>query len=199
MGKAFRKAKYIAVITLGIVLMLGISFPQNAYGQTTTKPKKERRPRVQIPRSPIKATLWALIPGGGQMYNHKYWKVPIVYAGFAVIGYAAAFNTKEYKIYRDAYSCKLNDGDSCTNPIAINYPATSIQSVRDYYRRNMQLSYIIMGAWYILQMIDANVDAQFTHWNVSDKLSMDVYPVLQPPTINRQKPSYNGLTLRFNF
>ena len=88
-------------------------------------------------------------------------------------------------------------GDSCTNPFSI-YSASQIKVVRDYYRRNMQLSYIVMGAWYILQMIDANVDAQFTHWNVSDNLSVDVYPVLKQP-MNNRRPAYNGIGLRVNF
>ncbi|MBN2614186.1 MAG: hypothetical protein JXR71_00705 [Bacteroidales bacterium] len=197
MGKAFRKVKYVAVITVGILLMLGISVPEVLQGQTVKESKKETKSKVVVPRSPTKATLWALIPGGGQIYNHKYWKIPIVYAGFAVIGYTAVFNTREYTKYRDAYNCVVSDS-ACTNPLAI-YQPYQLKTVRDYYRRNMQLSYIVMGAWYILQMIDANVDAQFTHWNVSDNLSMDVYPIIKQPTVNRQTPSYNGVTLRFNF
>lgn len=175
-----------------------MEFTVDAQERSIVKPKKEKKSKVVIPRSPKKAMLWALIPGGGQIYNHKYWKIPIVYAGFAVIGYTAVFNNREYNLYRQAYNCSINMGDSCTNPIALKYTSNSIKIARDYYRRNMQLSYIVMGAWYLLQIIDANVDAQFTHWNVSDNLSMDVYPVVKQP-VGRQSKAYNGIALRFNF
>ncbi|MBN2639200.1 MAG: hypothetical protein JXR65_08965 [Bacteroidales bacterium] len=193
--------KYHFSVVVVLFLILILSSPQIASAQSiekSVKTKKEKTSKVVIPRSPQKAMLWAIIPGGGQIYNHKYWKVPIVYAGFAVIGYTAAFNTREYRTYRDAYNCAVLDTSACTNPIALKYPASSIKIVRDYYRRNMQLSYIVMGAWYLLQIIDANVDAQFTHWNVSDNLSMDVYPVLKTP-VGHNRQAYNGIGLRFSF
>lgn len=197
MGSVFRKTKHSLVFVFWAILVLSISFPATSFGQDRKADKKKKTEKKIVPRSPLKASLWAIIPGGGQIYNHKYWKVPIVWAGFAVIGYSAAFSTRQYKTFRDAYSCKVNNPD-CTDPLA-KYPANTLQIYRDYYRRNMQLSYIIMGGWYILQMIDANVDAQFTHWNVSNNLSMDVYPVLKRPAQRNQTPAYNGIALRLNF
>lgn len=159
------------------------------------KIEKSQKPPKKI-LSPKTATLMSIVPGLGQIYNHKYWKVPIVYAGFAVFGYFIVTNTKYYHTFRDAYNATY---DSTTNnPYAQKYSQTSIRIVRDYYRRNMQLSYILSGAWYILQMIDANVDAHLTRWNISSNLSMEVSPVIIPP-VKKNPKAYNGFCLRFRF
>jgi len=149
------------------------------------------------PRSPQKAMLMAIVPGLGQFYNHKYWKMPIVYTGFAVLGYFAITNRNEYKIYKNAYNCKASN-PACKDPLAIKYDKATLKMIRDYYRRNMQLSLIIGGAWYFLQMIDANVDAHLSHWNISDNLSLDVTPVFQPYNLPNA-PAYKGISLHFNF
>lgn len=156
--------------------------------------KSQKKPKKTI--SPKTATLMAIVPGLGQIYNHKIWKVPIVYAGFAVFGYFIVTNTKYYHTFRDAYNATYDS--TTTNPYALRYSRTALRTVRDYYRRNMQLSYILSGAWYILQMIDANVDAHLTHWNISSNLSMEVSPVIMPP-VKRTERAYNGISLRFRF
>ncbi len=139
----------------------------------------------------------ALLPGMGQAYNHKYWKMPFVYAGFGVIGYFAVVNQNEYTKYSLAYTCKISD-PNCTNPISLKYQESTLRTIRDYYRRNLQLSYIVMGAWYMLQMIDANVDAHLSHWDISDNLTLDVTPIIGPVP-NKSSSLYKGLSLRFSF
>lgn len=160
--------------------------------------QKKRKKKIIGYRSPKKATLMALMPGLGQIYNHKYWKVPIVYTGFAVLGYFIVTNTHEYHIFRDAYNATADSASAANNPYASKYSAQQLQVVRDYYRRNMQLSYILTGAWYILQIVDANVDAHLTHWNISNNLSLEVEPVISPP-IKRNVRAYNGFALRMRF
>lgn len=186
------------LIFLGIFLISG---PLKAQGikdkkETQTVEKKEKKKKPQLIRSPKTAALLSIIPGGGQIYNHKYWKVPIVYAGFAVFGYFIVTNTQQYHIFRDAYNATADS--ATTNPYAQKYSPTSLRIVRDYYRRNMQLSYILTGAWYILQIVDANVDAHLTRWNISNNLSMEVAPIISPP-LKRSTGAYNGLSLRFHF
>lgn len=149
------------------------------------------------PRDPKKAMLMAIVPGLGQIYNHKYWKLPIVYSGFAVIGYFAITNRNYYKTFKNAYDCKVTN-PNCNNVLANKYSETTLKLIRDYYRRNMQLSYIIGGAWYLLQMIDANVDAHLSHWNISNNLSLEVAPVIQPFDMPHA-PAYKGISLRFKF
>ena len=135
---------------------------------------------LYMDHSPKKANLWAIIPGGGQVYNKKYWKLPIVYAGFGVIGYFAITNRTEYLKYHDAYICSATMGEQCEDPLAKKYSTDDLKSIRDYYRRNTELSFIAGAAWYILQMLDAVVDAHLYYWNVSENLSLKVEPALTP-------------------
>jgi len=152
-----------------------------------------------VVHSPRKATYLALIPGAGQIYNKKYWKLPIVYAGFGVIGYFAVTNRSEYLIYRDAYICKANGNENNLNTsydtsndtftcnvndmrcsdLSRKYTSEQLKSARDYYRRNMELSYILLAAWYGLQILDASVDAHLYNWEVNDNLSVRVEPTIQ--------------------
>ncbi len=193
------KLRNILFVCLLAVFSLVFITPASAYPfLSNNKEHKAKSDTLKYPpRNPKKAMLMAIAPGLGQIYNHKYWKLPIVYAGFAVIGYFAIANRNEYKIYRDVYNCKISN-PACKNPLALKYDKTTLKIIRDYYRRNMQLSFIIGGAWYLFQMIDANVDAHLSHWNISDNLSLDVKPVFQPYDLPNA-PAYKGISLHFNF
>jgi hypothetical protein len=157
--------------------------------------------------SPHKASLWALIPGAGQVYNRKYWKLPIVYAGFAVIGYFVISNRDLYLQYNDAYICSSNaENDTsyvCTDPLTDYYSTYDLQQYKDFYRRNTELSIIVGALWYILTIVDATVDAHLSHWEVNDNLSVDVQPVFQPLMTKIAMPSqqsgYNGLKVAIRF
>jgi hypothetical protein len=191
-----------------ITFLLVIQFPLQAHPLLHKEKKTHSRSDSlrHPPRDPKKASLMALLPGMGQAYNHKYWKIPIVYVGFGVIGYFAVINRRYYKDFKDAYSYKVSHPDcnpnststECQNELAKKYDKNTLKTIRDYYRRNMQLSYIIGGAWYLLQIIDADVDAHLSHWNVSKNLSLDVAPVVNPVSLPG-KPAYKGVSLRFNF
>lgn len=157
--------------------------------------------------NPKTATYLSLFPGLGQIYNKKYWKLPIVYAGFGVIGYFA-FNNRDYYLqYKEAYACKVNEGDDCENPLAQNYSAQNLQTIRDGYRRNMELSFIFMGFWYILQMLDATVDAHLYYWEIDETTTLQVQPNIQPaswmaqPAFSNSPPSpgFNGFTVSLKF
>lgn len=187
---------------LGILLLFaGVSC---ANGQET-KIKKSADTTVVRSHSPHKATLLSLIPGAGQIYNKKYWKLPIVYAGFAVTGYFGVTKGQEYRKYRDAYICSAALGADCTNPLAEKYTAEDLQTIRDYYRRNMELSYIIMGAWYVIQILDATVDAHLYYWEVNDNLSVRVDPMIESLNMYPASPimpanvTPNGLRVTVNF
>lgn len=161
---------------------------------------------------PKVATWLGLIPGMGQIYNQKYWKLPIVYAGFAVTGYFAISNRNEYRLFADAYSCKLaedpeDESTTCEDPLAQKYTTSDLKANRDYYRRNMELSFVIMGVWYILQILDATVDAHLYNWEVNEDLSVKVQPVFspqliysaKPTTIPMRQPAVNGVSVTFSF
>ena len=183
------------------ILIISVCLKNDIYAQNDTKADS-----VEIANhSPKKATYLALVPGLGQIYNKKYWKLPIVYAGFAVTGYFAIWNRGEYLLYNEAYVCKANDPEGCENELAIKYETEQLKSISDYYRRNMELSFIVMGAWYILQILDATVDAHLYHWEVNENLSVKAEPVFQqlpsqiPQIIPGNSVSHNGLKITVNF
>jgi hypothetical protein len=86
--------------------------------------------------------------------------------------------------YKDAYICATNAAADtnyiCDNSLAQKYPISSLQSNMDFYRRNMELNFIFMGVWYLLQMLDATVDAHLFYWDVSDDISIRAQPVVKP-------------------
>ncbi|MCX6248937.1 MAG: DUF5683 domain-containing protein [Bacteroidetes bacterium] len=133
--------------------------------------------------SPTKATLMSMcLPGLGQIYNKKYWKVPIIYAGFGVFTYLIVFNTNYYLTYKSAY-IESSNGDSTGNysDIVKKYPKESILSSREYYRRNLEITIIFTVIWYALNMVDASVDAHLFTYNITNDLSLRVEPALIPP------------------
>lgn len=129
--------------------------------------------------SPKKAwILSAVLPGAGQIYNKKYWKAPIVWGGLAVAGYYLNDNLKQLNLYRDAYVAET-DGDSGT----INdtgYSQSQLLDLIDTYKTWRDWSYIALGAIYILNIVDANVDAHLFYFDVSEDISMNITPYFNP-------------------
>jgi len=189
------------ILLVCLLMVFSLVFTTSATAHPFLSKVKENKTksdaRKHPPRNPKKAMLLALVPGLGQIYNHKYWKLPIVYSGFAVIGYFAVTNRNYYETFKNVYDCKVSN-PKCDNVLAKKYDKATLKMIRDYYRRNMQLSFIIGGAWYLLQMVDANVDAHLSHWNISNNLSLDVTPVFQPFDLP-YAPAYKGVSLRFKF
>ena len=148
------------------------------------------------PHSPAKAILFsAVLPGAGQAYNKKYWKIPIIYAGIGVLIYAIDFNSKNYRTFKDAYIART-DTDSLTTDDYPRYTAENLRSLFEYYRRNRDLSYILAGTLYVLNVLDAYVDAELFHFDVSDNLSMHSSPfIMNSPQGN----TIGGLSLKISF
>ena len=127
---------------------------------------------------PARASLYsALLPGLGQIYNGDYWHVPIYYAGFMVSGYSWAFNQRQYKRYRN-YLKEVVDGTYTGI-----YSESDLIWFRDSYRRYRDYSVIATILVYILNIIDANVFAHFTKFDISDDLTFNIQPtIVQPVT-----------------
>ena len=149
--------------------------------------------KVFIP-NPTKATWLALvIPGGGQIYNRKYWKLPIIYGGFAGCAYALTWNNKMYKDYMQAYKdAALDnwDANSIHDLLPPGYldrtPKTQITETlrkrKDTYRRYRDLSIFAFIGVYLISVIDAYVDAELSNFDITPDLSMRV----EPAVINSQ-------------
>ena len=170
--------------------------------------------------SPHKATLYsALIPGLGQIYNKKYWKVPILYAGIGVTVYAINQNTKNFKKFKnafrdfsafyeykyqpenqdppiekptaDSYQDILEDDWETTTITRDNWFQTQLQNKKDSFKRYRDLSYIILAGVYVLNIIDATVDAHFTNFNINEDLT-----IRMEPAVNYSAFSGNSIGLR---
>lgn len=132
--------------------------------------------------SPKRATIYsAILPGLGQAYNKKYWKIPVIYAGLGATGYFFFYNNKEYQRTRKALVNRL-DTDSLTIDTEFTDPRYTnefLQDRKNYFRRNRDLSAIIGILVYVANIIDADVDAHLTYFNVDNNLSLQVMP-LQP-------------------
>ncbi len=156
-----------------------------------------------------KATTLAMIcPGAGQIYNGSYWKLPFVIGGFASMIYVIDWNTRGYNRFKTAYALRY---DYDLNPD--NYPSGSedefggtysssyLKSIRNSYRRNRDLSYIITAGLYLLQVIDAHVDAHLRDYDISDDLTMNIEPMVQTtysPSSNSECATY-GFRINMTF
>ncbi|MBN1198672.1 MAG: hypothetical protein JXA23_04905 [Bacteroidales bacterium] len=162
--------------------------------------------------SPKKATLYsAILPGLGQVYNKKYWKIPLIYIGFGTIGYFIDWNNDNYQLFKTGYK-HLTDDDPETqdylkieavrrnnydlsNPNQFNNLKTAMTKQQDYYRRNRDLLVIGFIAFYGINILDASVDAHFMDFDISDDLTLNWQPSMQ----NLDNHLAYCIQLRFNF
>jgi hypothetical protein len=146
--------------------------------------------------SPQRALWLAIVlPGAGQIYNRKYWKLPIIYGGFIGCIYAMKWNNQMYKDYSQAYLDIMDDDPTTQSYNTFLHLGTTItsenlerykslfKSRKDYYRRYRDLSFFCLIGVYALSVIDAYVDAELSVFDISKDLSMKI----KPTTINNQQ------------
>ena len=185
-----RKVLYIFLFAF---LPLSQVFAQSTEGTLSVKNVDTTKVVEIDPLRPSKAAFYsAILPGLGQAYNKKYWKIPLVYAAIGTSVYFYINNTKKYHSYRDAYKRRLEG----FNDDQYQYLDDSrlIQAQR-FYQRNRDLSLLAAVGFYILNIVEANVDAHLTQFNVSDKLSLR--PDIYTNELN-YKPNV-GLTFNYKF
>ena len=154
----------------------------------------------QHKHSPAAATLMsAIMPGAGQLYNKKYWKIPVIYTGFSTLIYFVNFNNEKYLKFKDEYELMVL---AQTDPnVEEPYPGASPESIkneRDRWRRYRDLNYIGIGILYILNILDANVDANLLDYDVSYNLSMQFAPSLTPIHSQTNKSTMTNIGLSFS-
>ena len=157
--------------------------------------------------------LWlsALCPGLGQIYNRRYWKLPIVVGAFVGLSYGASWNNRMYKDYSKGYRDVMDD-DPDTRSYMDFFPPTVRESdldvawlqkvmknKRDYYRRYREICIISMVGVYLINIVDAYVDASLAHFDISPDLTLDVSPAtIDNTAIGGRLPSL-GLQCAINF
>lgn len=165
--------------------------------------KKESPDSLKRAHNPTKASIYSMVlPGLGQVYNRKYWKVPVIYAGFGVFYYFIRFNDKEYQAWRAAYSHSLINTDSIEPPVndyerLYGDQPQILLDQKKYYRRNRDLTYILTSIWYLLNIVDATVDAHMFTWDIDENLSLKLEPAVTNPVLG-YRPS-GGFRLTFQF
>lgn len=198
-------ATVIPIDTLDVIAPIELTLP----GESNAKDRSDER-RFTFTPDPTRAVwLSALCPGLGQLYNRRYWKLPIVIGGFMGLGYATSWNNGMLRDYTRAYSDIL-DNDPHTKSYMDFFPSTTkeedldktwltniLKSRKDYYRRNRDLCIICMVGVYLLAMVDAYVDASLAHFDISPDLTVDISPALIPDT--RSKLPGVGLQWAFSF
>lgn len=185
----------IAVDTVGVAMVDSL-FQQQV--DSVAAPLKAPSPydfweetEVAFNPDPTRA-VWmsALFPGLGQVYNRRYWKLPIIIGAYLGLGYATSWNNGMLSDYTKAYR-DIMDSDPSTNSYMNFFPPTTsessldktwltklLQSRKNFYRRNRDLCIICMVGMYLVAMVDAYVDASLSHFDISPDLSMDVAPAV---------------------
>jgi len=147
--------------------------------------------------SPKTASWLALVPGAGQIYNKKYWKLPIVYGGLGVSSYLIYRFGSETTMYRKEILARANNEVDKLNPDLTGMTYEGLSSERDKSRRNMEISIAACAIVYILSIVDASVDAHLFYYDISDNLSLGVKPKIDFQPITRTTAPSVALVLKF--
>ena len=165
-------------------------------------------PKRFVPNSNRAVWLAMVFPGAGQIYNRKYWKLPIVYGGFVGCTYALSWNNKMYKDYSQAYLDIMDDDPNTKSyedflPMhsSINGQEERFKEIfrerKDLYRRQRDLSIFCFIGVYLLSIIDAYVDAELSDFDITDDISLRVEPAIF--NNNRNQANSVGLQCHFSF
>ena len=209
---------FIAGFTIFFTILTGNLAVKAQQIEISNDSLKVFAPVSKVVRSPKKASIYAaLFPGLGQIYNRKYWKLPIVYGGYAGLIYVLGWNNNQYKDFFKGYriisqyssaaamkpaerkfldNMIKNRSISLDNQSTFTYFSAQFKSGKDYFRRNRDLTIIGIAALHVLSIIDASVDANLFDFDISDDLSMRIEPV--PVNFGNQN-LVMGLNLSINF
>lgn len=205
--------KKIILVNSFLWFLASLGFAQNANNQsvkadTTPSVKKDLKATKQSSTDsfpvPKRAAMWSIIPGGGQIYNRKWWyiKVPIVYGALGTTIYLTSFNQNLYRKYKAADYNYRNSVDA-TKPDtgdpdipASRTSAARLREVRDAYFKRTQQMYILTGVTYLLAAAEAFTSAHLAHFDVNDDLSFRVKPSFEPVVTSGNALGF-GIQLKF--
>jgi hypothetical protein len=191
MAETISKTEILGYLKKAVILILFILAGFIASAQVATKADSIKAVAEKPKHSPRKATIYsAVLPGMGQIYNKKYWKVPLVYIGFGTLGYFIDWNNDQYMQYRKAYSDIVDDDPNTNSFEGLNFEGRwdlnnssqrsqftdALKRAKDYSRRNRDLVIISTAAFYAINIIDASVDAHFFDFDIGDDLTFQWVP-----------------------
>ena len=182
-----------------LILTSFCCFSQKDTTQVRKKKNKITFNRIYNPLSPSKAAFFsAVIPGGGQIYNKKYWKVPLAWAAVGIPTYFYLDNNSEYKRYRTAYKQrKIGERDEFTLDDGTELISlTGLERAQKTLRGNRDLSLLVVLLGYVLQIVEASVNAHLLQFDASDNISIN--PSILTNPINFEAPSV-GFSFKYTF
>jgi hypothetical protein len=193
-----------------VILFSLLSFQLSAQSPDslkTTKPKadtlkplsKTKNDSIVKKHSPKKAAIMsAIIPGLGQFYNRKYWKPPVLYAGFAGFAYTLSIIQDKYKTYHTAYKYRVDNDTSTQDDYIGIYTDDNLKTLQARFHRTRDLLIVGISALYVMNIIDASVDAHLYYFDVTDDLSLKIQPHFENILSTKQTLSTGFLlTLKF--
>lgn len=196
------------LLALLLLLFCNFGFSQDKKEETKTTIAKEEVPLVMKdstsrkpinPLSPSRAAFYsAILPGLGQAYNKKYWKIPIVYGALGTGIYFFVKNDKEYNRFRDAYKRRLagfTDDEFYGAGTSPQISDEALIRAQQVYRRNREVAMLVTIGLYALNIIDANVDAHLMQYNIDDNLAVKPHFKFN----EMEQTTDLGLTLNFKF
>lgn len=175
--------KYPLCILLALLLLANFTYAQVDTSQaivevdTVSKKGKVKTEKVHNPK--IAIALSAVIPGAGQIYNKKWWKVPIVYAGLGVASYFVYDFNKKTNLYKFEYRYRKNGEIEKLDPSLAALSDETVLSQKNFYRRFMEISIAALAIVYVLNIVDATVDAHLFYFDISDNLALSVQPFVR--------------------
>jgi|APTNR8051073442_1049403.scaffolds.fasta_scaffold00262_39 hypothetical protein len=144
--------------------------------------------------NPREAALYAaVLPGLGQIYNKKYWKLPLVYGGFIGFGYGLNFYQKGYTKYKGELFDVLETGDDFSES---GFTEDQLRNIVDQYRRERDFFIILMAGMYLLQIVDAHVDAHLKEFDLNPNLHVRIQPTWESDMMTGRSA---GISLKFRF
>jgi hypothetical protein len=183
--------RFLLVLVFGIFSFALLA--QESPKSIIKKPAKDSTHK----HSPKKAALFsAIIPGAGQIYNRKYWKVPVIAAGAGALVYSFQFNQKNYSLFKKEL-INRQSGSPEINTELNNLSDANLNELQDFYHRNRDLTIVGMALLYALNVLDATVDAHLFDFNVNEDLSMNIRPQTLYSSISSMPIAGLGLTLNF--
>jgi len=194
------KIAFSILITLTILFIPTLIFAQGTIDsqvemQGVTVVKNDTMAKYHSPKKA--GYMSTFLPGLGQVYNKKYWKVPIIYGGFAALTYFIIDNNTNYIKFRDAYIARI-DEDPTNDDILPQYTTDNLRVIKNIYWKNRDLSIILTVTLYILNIFDAIADAHLYSYDISDDLSFRIEPIVEP-AYNVGQVNVNGIGFSLNF
>ncbi len=197
------RSRFLLIMIFSLLFQVA-SFAQEEEGiEKESKKEKRKREAAYKPLDPVAPSRAAfyttIVPGLGQIYNKKYWKVPLVYAGIGIPVYFWADNQRNYNRYRNEYKNRLQGKVDQTDENLAGLDDQRLLDAQNLYRKNRDLSVVIAVGFYVLSIVDANVDAHLMQFNVNENLTIKPVIELDQKGLIQQQQYQYAINVQYRF